>query len=434
MNRRNHLKNLAAFMGGSLLIQDVLGQAFPEGKKEKTILLCTGIQFGNIGDGSHVTGILNLLNAYLPEVKIILWPVINVNEFDEMILRNWPDVEIVHGDLIENEPDNSRIEELARGADFVIGGHGERGKIIWAASELGKPYGIIGVTVGRPPTGSSKEFADQAAFYFTRETASCENLKEAGVECPAYGFAPDASFGSDVQDTYRASRFMMEHGLEYKKFLCVVPRLRVTPYYKIAPSMKHFKEPWSEERIHEVETLNNQHKEEDHAKARAAIVAYVRRTGNPVLLCPEMVHNMDLFDELLYNPLPEDIKAKVIKRTSFWRTDEATTVYKNATAVISLECHSPIIAYMQGTPAFYLRQPEDTIKGQMYYDIGLSDWVFEIEQTEPQEIVDRLMDVVNDYQSAQLKLERSMDYVRSLQRKCMMEIRRAVGLKNDVYQ
>lgn len=27
---------------------------------------------------------------------------------------------------------------------------------------------------------------------------------------------------------------------------------------------------------------------------------------------------------------------------------------------------------MQGTPAFYLKQPEDTIKGQMYYYIRLS--------------------------------------------------------------
>ena len=50
-----------------------------------------------------------------------------------------------------------------------------------------------------------------------------------------------------------------------------------------------------------------------------------------------------------------------------------------AHAVISMECHSPIIAAAQRTPFFYLRQPEDTIKGQMYYDIGLSDWVFEID-------------------------------------------------------
>ncbi|MCB1092558.1 MAG: polysaccharide pyruvyl transferase family protein [Verrucomicrobiae bacterium] len=431
MNRRHHLKQLARLAGGGLLPRIGRGESNAESSDARTILLCTGIQFGNIGDVGHVTGILNLLNTWLPEARIILWPVIDVPDFDDLIAQNWPDVEIVHRDLIDGKPENPRIEAAAREADFVIGGHGEGAKIRWAATSFDKPYGIIRVTVSRPPTGSTKEFVDRASFYFTRETASAENLKASQTSCPVYGFAPDATFGSNVQDPLRAAAFMEAHGLEHRKFLCVVPRLRVTPYYRIAPSMKHHKEPWTPERIREVDELNDRHKEEDHSKARATVVAYIRRTGNPVLLCPEMVHNMELFDELLYDPLPDDIKPKVVKHTAFWRTDEASTVYRNAAAVISLECHSPILAYMQGTPAFYLRQPEDTIKGQMYYDIGLSDWVFEIEETAPQAIVDRLMDVVNDYERARKKLERSMDYVRALQRKCLMEIRTAVGLKND---
>jgi len=43
-------------------------------------------------------------------------------------------------------------------------------------------------------------------------------------------------------------------------------------------------------------------------------------------------------------------------------------MYKRALAVVSMECHSPIIAYANQTPAFYLRLKENTIKGQMYYD------------------------------------------------------------------
>ena len=69
MNRRNYLKNLALFTGGVTVSQSIWGQAFLNLKKEKTILLCTGIQYANIGDGGHVTGILNLLNTYLPETK-----------------------------------------------------------------------------------------------------------------------------------------------------------------------------------------------------------------------------------------------------------------------------------------------------------------------------------------------------------------------------
>lgn len=433
MDRRNYLKNIL-FMGGSTVLFPNLLPNILNQKYDKTILLCTGIQFANIGDGSHVTGILTLLNTYLPEAKIILWPTINVDQFDDMIRRYWPDVRIVHSKFENGEPESNIIDEIVQNVDFIIGGHSQSYKVEWVAEKYNKPYGVIGVTVGSPPSGNTKKFIDKAEFYFTRETASYHNLKTANVSCPLIGFAPDASFGSNVLELDRAVSFMNRHQLQYKKFLCVVPRLRVTPYYRIAPTLKHQQAPWTQDRIREVDELNNKHKETDHAKARSAIIAYVQRTGNLVLLCPEMIHNLDLFDELLYDPLPADVKKYVIKRKHFWTTDEATTIYKQAQAVISLECHSPIIALIQGTPSFYLRQPEDTIKGQMYYDIGLSDWVFEIEKTSHQDIIDELMKVVNEYESARIKVENSMDYVRHLQRKCMLDIRKVVGLPNTGYE
>ena len=428
MNRRECIKNLTLLSGGIALSQGSFGKEISPFEKGKTILLCSGIQYCNIGDIGHVSGILTLLNTYLPETEIILWPTINIQEFDELILKYWPDVRIIHSGLVNDKPVNEEIHKIVKQADFVIGGHGEEGKVKWVSNNYGKPYGIIGVTVSSPPTGSSKEFIDKASFYFTRETASLENLKKAGVKCKVMDFAPDATFGSTIQDDQKASEFMKEHCLEYKKFICVIPRLRVTPYYRIAPSLRYNSSPWSEEKIKEVDELNNKHKEKDHAKARAAIISWIRRTGNPVLLCPEMIHNMDLFDELLFNPLPEDIKKKVIKREYFWKTDEAATIYKNAMAVISLECHSPILSYVQGTPAFYLRQPEDTIKGQMYYDIGLPEWVFEIEETEGADVSNRLMEVYNDYPGARKYVESAMDYVRKLQWKAFSKIREEVGL------
>ena len=50
--------------------------------------------------------------------------------------------------------------------------------------------------------------------------------------------------------------------------------------------------------------------------------------------------------------------------------------------MISVECHSPLIALHHGTPAFYVRQPTDTCKGQMYRDIGADEWFFEIDRDE----------------------------------------------------
>ena len=126
-----------------------------------------------------------------------------------------------------------------------------------------------------------------------------------------------------------------------------------------------------------------------------------------IILWPN--HKVRQIDEMLYKHFPG---LKIVNGKL------------NAFAVLSFECHSPIMSCFNGTPAFYLRQPEDTIKGQMWYDIGLEDWVFEIEKTTGKEISKRLMEVYDHYGEASQKLEKAMDYVRAQQYNNMTQVRK----------
>jgi hypothetical protein len=47
-------------------------------------------------------------------------------------------------------------------------------------------------------------------------------------------------------------------------------------------------------------------------------------------------------------------------KSDYWLPDEAAAVYAKAQAVVNYECHSPITALVNQTPAFYVRQPTDT--------------------------------------------------------------------------
>jgi polysaccharide pyruvyl transferase WcaK-like protein len=124
-----------------------------------------------------------------------------------------------------------------------------------------------------------------------------------------------------------------------------------------------------------------------------------------------MTYQVDVMDELLIDPLAEDVKPFVVKH-DYWLPDEAASLYAKAHTVISYECHSPIIAAANGTPCFYLRQPQDTIKGQMYYDLGLKDWTFEIEETTGQQITEQLMRITDNYDAAVQHVEAAMKNVR----------------------
>ncbi|MGV8093577.1 MAG: hypothetical protein AB2L24_17085 [Mangrovibacterium sp.] len=188
---------------------------------------------------------------------------------------------------------------------------------------------------------------------------------------------------------------MHDNRIETEKFICVIPRLRKTPYWEIFPDSSSY----SLQEIEELTALNNQWKEADHAKLREVIITWVRQTKQKVVLCPEMIYEPELYDELLFNPLPHGVRTHVIKH-GYWFADEAMSLYSRAKAMVSFECHSPVMSLVCKRPAFYLRQPQDTIKGQMFHDLGLSDWIFEIEQSSGNLIADRLLAVCEGYDQA----------------------------------
>ena len=132
--------------------------------------------------------------------------------------------------------------------------------------------------------------------------------------------------------------------------------------------------------------------------------------------------------QVLVDPLPADVKKQDVWRASFWMPDEAASVYAKAQAVVGVECHSPLIALRNGTPAFYLRQPTDTCKAQMYRDIGAGDWFFEIEETSGEDLWSRLDAIVREPVRAKAHVREIMATVEARQKR-MVEAVRSVPVK-----
>jgi polysaccharide pyruvyl transferase WcaK-like protein len=407
INRRNWLKQAGTLMTGTLFFNNVT--AYTK-KTNPTILLVSGWQDVNIGDIAHTPGLLHVLETFLPNSKIILWKRSNGEEVKKLLNKNFPKVKIIYGGVdADKNAENPEITAAMQEADLMI--HGS-GPLLVGADNLAcwmkntsKPFGVFGTTL-QNPNEYHISILKKAAFIFTRETLSIEHLKKAGISGDHIAFAPDATFFLNIKNKEKADQFLNENGLENKKFICAIPRLRYTPYHKFNPN----KNGWDDAKIKMVEETNQKYKEIDHAKMREAMIAWVRETGNKVLVCPEMTYQVDIMDELLINPLPDDVKPFVTKR-GYWLPDEAASIYSKAHSVISFECHSPIIAAANGTPFLYLRQPEDTIKGQMYYDLGFDDWIFEIEKTEGDQIASRLREIWTSFSNAAAKLKKSMDNV-----------------------
>jgi polysaccharide pyruvyl transferase WcaK-like protein len=388
------------------------------------ILVRSGWQWENIGDIAHTPGLIALLEKHIPEARVTLFSAGLGGGARDMLQGRFPRLAIIESlDLTPGGPLEKAFDEshvLIHGSSAGV----QRQHLDLWRKRSSKPYGLFGVTVSLTQEAASpklddatKSALDSAAFLYTRETHSLANVRSSGVKAKTIDFAPDATFSMDVADEPAAKAYLARTGLAEKPFIAVIPRLRYTPYHE-------FKKPsYGPEEAKRRDEINNRHKHEDAAKLREVVVAWVRKTGGRVLLCAEMTYELGMIGPLLYDPLPDDVKRNVVPRKEYWLPGEASSIYRHARAVVSCECHSPIMALFHGTPAFYIRQPEDTIKGQMYADLGVGDWAPHIEQTSAQALVGLVISTLSNPDEARRRARAAAAKAQTLQARAMAHIR-----------
>jgi len=378
------------------------------------LLLRSSWQTVNIGDIAHTPGMLALLEKHLPEADVTLWPSSVDNGVAAILHRRFPKLRIL-------APGQVDVAQAYADHDFLLHGSGpslvaEKDVVRWRQAGP-KPYGVLGITLTKPAPATVEVLAG-ARFVFFRDGVSHAVAVSAGVRCPVMGFAPDGAFATDLRDDAKAEAFLQANGLTAGGFLCCIPRYRQTPYWLVKPNVA-FDEA--------KQRRNDALKEHDHAQLREAIVQVVRQTKLKVLVCPEDRTQMALGKEMLFDPLPTDVKARVVWRPDYWLTDEALSVYVRSAGLFGNEMHSPIMAVGNGVPAIVCRWAEQTSKGTMWKDIGLGEWLFDLDdETQLAGIVPAVLALAKDPAAAREKVGQAQTIVRQRQAAAMVALRKAL--------
>jgi polysaccharide pyruvyl transferase WcaK-like protein len=420
--RRDFIKQASLLSLASVFMPMVQTIAAEHGAVKPKLLVRSGWQTVNIGDIGHTFGLLALLEQHLPDVDLVLWPKVFDRGVEQLIRNTFPKVKIVKSRVEEISPElKSAYEECT----FMI--HSS-GPFVIAQKELRswwdvtkKPFGIYGVSLDEV-SPDLIAFVNNASFFYCRDTESLRYLKTLNVKSPIQQFAPDAVFGIKIYNDQKAQSYLDSVGLKKDEFICVIPRLRYTPYAQM-----NNKEPTESER--QKGTVAAVYKDIDALKMRNVITAWVKATNLKVLICPEVTYQVELGKETLYDPLPDHVKKNVVWRDTFWLPDEATSVYKQARAMVCCEPHSLIMALANGIPSIHVKQPTDTRKGQMFRDIGLNDWYFLMDETPSSQITAELLKIHNNYPQALKQVTKAMDYVKNVQKQTMQAVRKAIPAK-----
>lgn len=368
-----------------------------------TVLIRSFLQVHNIGDMAQGPGLISAIRRTPAPIRAILWPHGAAAADLTWFQRVYPEIETVYGSVDADGSVSGALREAFDDADILV--HGSQGGAIyldeveaWRAHTTRthgrpKPYGFAGITIDpwitlegsslaelreRADHGPAQEIDEralmlmqQAAFVFGRESITVSNLERAGL-ASLRGFGADTTFGFDLGDAGRGQELLTQLGLADEPFICLVPRLRYTPYASLWGTT-----PTVEQRAQEEQ--NRIHRADEFDIIRDWIRA--DPDGPPILICPEMSYAPTVAREEFNATTLGSAARRVHHVPDFWDPAIAAGVYARARLVVSMECHSPILALAAGTPAVYVRQPTDRAKGAMFSDVGLSSWTVELGAT-----------------------------------------------------
>lgn len=400
----------------------------PETMNPPRLLLCSAWQTVNIGDIAHTPGALAMLEQHLPEAQVTLWAHTPLTPaIEAMIRRRFPRFAVVTGTVAEDGTgSNPQLNAAMDAADFLLHGSGPAA-ISWDKAEgfarrTGRPFGVYGVTYGLYGI-PEKATLSRTKFTYFRDSVSLEAARRDGVHAPVMGLTPDVAFGFDMRDEQKAGEYLRANRLEDGKFLCCISRLRNTPFWEI-PSKNVPVDPVKRAR-------NEQMKAHDHRPLLDAIIAVTRNSPMKVLICPEDETQIRITKENLVDKLPEDVRAKVVWRDRFWLPDEALSVYSRSAGLFGSEMHSPVICIGNGIPAIVCRWAEQSSKGFMWRDIGLSDWLFDLDnEDELRKVPETVLAIAQKPAVAKLRAEKARDFVRRRTAETMRVVRREVLAAN----
>ena len=423
MKRRTFISTVATSLGATALNSPFVPTLRAADPRAPRILLRSSWQVVNIGDIAHTPGVLALLEKHIPGAEVRLWASGDLSpEVAAMEHHRFPKLKIVKGTLgADGKASTAELGEAVAWADFLL--HGSGPSLVAAkdvaafAKHTGKPYGVYGITRGASATGGDREILDRAKFVYFRDSVSLARAKADGVKCPILEFVPDGAFACDLRNDAAAVAFLRANQLEDGKFLCCLSRLRFTPYWGVPGKNRPYSAPRH--------ARNEAMKEHDHTALRDAIIAVVRETPLKVLLCPEDMTQMAVGREMFLDKLPADVKPRVVWRDKFWLTDEALSTYVRSAGLFGSEMHSPIMAIGNGIPAIVCRFEEQTSKGLMWRDIGLGEWLFDLDNdAEHAGIVPAVLALAKDPAAAKAKAAKARAFVEQRQRETMAVVRK----------
>ena len=252
-----------------------------------------------------------------------------------------------------------------------------------------------------------KLFAD-AKFVYCRDTDSLSYLKQKKFTFQSIDFRPDTTVYFKGGDEAWKEQFFKENALEENKFMTVALRIS-------APKPKYHDPTGGsvtpERCRHQMEQM------------KFLIEEYIKKSGHKVLIAHETRDTLEDARTHLYNILSDEAKANTVYLDHFWTPEQALSVYRASTLLVSIEMHSIIMAIGNEVPFIHAPYVECGRKRQMVRDMELPEFLIDLDAADSgKQMLSRAMDILENRPQIQERLRRVRTRLAALSAKSMTEV------------
>lgn len=270
------------------------------------------------------------------------------------------------------------------------------------ARALGIPYGFSPLSfeaLDWPIPLIYKKLFGEARFLYCRDSDSLLYLQQHGLLNRHSGVRPDNCLHFTGYDDLWAEQFMNDHALQHKGFIGLMLR--------IADPRPDSGDPLSS-------AVSSQRFNNQMEKNKQFVEQWIVKTGMKVLICHETIASIQSTREHLWDQLSDETRRHCIYVDHIWSPEQARSIYKRMRMLVSMELHSAILALSAGTPIMHHPLQESGRKREMLVDIGLEDWLFDIDECTANELASAALRIHNDYAHSVKRLSKILPDLRNL--------------------
>lgn len=286
------------------------------------------------------------------------------------------------------------------------------------ARHLGLPYGINAHSfdaIDWPVDRVLRPIFKEARFVYGRDGDSVEYLRQRDLHNAREGYRPDTSFFFSVRNAEWAEEFLRRNNLSERGFLVLITRHSALQFDKETEWDKVGGDPTAG-------SVSLERQEAQMAKLRAFLESWIAETGVPVLMALETRAAREPMRHWLDRDLSEQARNSMVWLEEFWASEEAFSVYERARIIMSMEMHSMIMGVKARTPVVHIPFRECGRKAHMLKDLGLGDWLVDIDETTDANLLAVCRSIHDDFETSVKRTHQAMEQAEPLGRGVIQEI------------